>query len=175
MGIKLASLNLGGGSREVQKIIQFKKLTYTTLFKIFFYHRHHIIVTDKPNLQYHNSLWSRTFPFQMGKLLLMGELLGSVSSEITCMEETLAVTESKASLSLRNTTMFWTLGISYDTTIQLYRGKKVCLTTFYLLDPLLTDAGIFPVWSGHSRWLFSHARYIPCLTSACFTYTCSQD
>ena len=27
------------------------------------------------------------------------------------------------------------------------------------------------VWLGHSRWLFSCSLYIPCPTSACFTYT----
>ena len=26
------------------------------------------------------------------------------------------------------------------------------------------------VWSGHSRWLFSHSLSLPCSTSTCFTY-----
>ena len=44
-------------------------------------------------------------------------------------------------------------------------------TPWFVITFSSTKASWLIVWSGHSRWMFSCSLYIPCLTSACFTYT----
>ena len=53
------------------------------------------------------------------------------------------------------------------------RGLRQVLPHSWQEEPTLLTP-LISVWSGHSRWLFSCSLYIPCLTSACFTYILSS-